>query len=743
MAQLLIRMRYRPLLLVAIWLLLLSSVRGGDYRKMSPLIRQVCMEFRQRSLSRAPLDGERTIVAFVCICPDEADRVFAKHRCRQHAQWGDIFIASIPLGEVGALSMESAVRRIEASRSSQLCVDTTAAIIQALPLYEASSSHQAYTGKGVLVGIVDVGFDLTHPNFLDPETGHSRIMAFWDQLSRDTIGSLLPVGRDYVGPEAVSAIRQSTDASISTHGTHTLGIAAGSGFDTPYRGIAWGSDLCVVGNAISNNIELIDSADYYKYTNAVDALGFKYCFDYAEQRGMPCVVSLSEGYAPYLDEDDSLYAATLQQLTGPGRIIVAAAGNEGVEKTYFEKTDREREAGSFIRCFKDAALYRMKSRGDMRLAVYGYRKEEDGGRKNERGVPTDTIAFETAEVPVDTVISRQVLYGQDSLTVAVYREGSRFTEHDVWQVLVKSNRTLDQLSPLALVVEGNGLIEVYGNSIYAFRDHEADGRWTAAVVGRNVMAPSCFPGIISVGGTTHRLSIRTADGKETSGSKDKEPGKIGYYSSTGPAMNDLMKPDVVAPGTNVVSSYSQFYHPEKEVVSYSDYNGERYPWGVNSGTSMSAPVVAGVIALWLQARQDLTPQEVREVMSRSCRHPEDQYDYPNNVYGYGEINAYRGLLEVLSLSDIEGISLHQPAGLQVVPDDGGLRLVFGGETPKPLRLSVYHLSGGCVHTCHLIADKPEVFVALPTVSPGIYVIQIDSPDKRLQGSALVRLQKGF
>ena len=367
------------------------------------------MEFRQRSLSRAPLDGERTIVAFVCISPDEADRVFAKHRCRQHAQWGDIFIASIPLGEVGALSMESAVRRIEASQSSQLCVDTTAAIIQALPLYEASSSHQAYTGKGVLVGIVDVGFDLTHPNFLNPETGRSRIMAFWDH---------------YVGPEAVSAIRQSTDASISTHGTHTLGIAAGSGFDTPYRGIAWGSDLCVVGNAISNNIELIDSADYYKYTNAVDALGFKYCFDYAEQRGMPCVVSLSEGYAPYLDEDDSLYAATLQQLTGPGRIIVAAAGNEGVEKTYFEKTDREREAGSFIRCFKDAALYRMKSRGEMRLAVYGYRKEEDGRQK--RGVPTDTIAFETAEVPVDTVISRQVLYGQDSLTVAVYREGSRF-----------------------------------------------------------------------------------------------------------------------------------------------------------------------------------------------------------------------------------------------------------------------------------------------------------------------------
>ena len=636
--------------------------------------------------------------------------------------------------------MERAVRRIEASRSNQLCVDTTAAVVQALPLYEASSSHQAYTGDGVLVGIVDVGFDLTHPNFMDPETGRSRILAFWDQLSRDTIGSLLPVGRDYVGPEAISTIRKSTDASITTHGTHTLGIAAGSGFDAKYRGMAWGSDLCVVGNAISNNIELIDSADYYKYTTAVDALGFKYCFDHAEQRGMPCVVSLSEGYTPFLDADDSLYAATLQQLTGPGRIIVAAAGNEGVEKTYFEKTDREREAGSFVRCFKEIALYRVKSKGEMRLSVYGYRTE--GRWKVWRGVPTDTIAFESAEMPADTVISRQILYGKDSLTVLAYRDSLHFAEHDIWQVLVMSNRTLDQLSPLALVVEGDGQIEVYGSSVYAFRNHEADSRWTAAVVGRNIMAPSCFPGIICVGGTTHRLSVRTADGKETTGSKETETGKIGYYSSTGPAMNDLMKPDVVAPGTNVVSSYSLFYHPEKEVVGYSDYNGERYPWGVNSGTSMSAPVVAGVIALWLQARQDLTPQEVREVMRRSCRHPEDQYDYPNNVYGYGEIDAYKGLLEVLSLSDIEGISHHQPRGVQMTPEEGGLRLVFDGVPSESVRIRVYSLSGGCVYTSHLTVGTLEVFVALPAVASGIYAVQIDSPDKRLQGSALIRLQKG-
>ena len=731
-------MRRRLLLLALVWWSL--SGIAADYHKMSCYVRQAVADYQQRSLTRGTSDQGRIMTAFVCISPDAADAVLAQHHCRKHAQWGDICIASIPLSELGALAKEPTVKRIEANQPAGLCIDTTAAIVQALPVYE-STTHQAYTGDGVVVGLVDVGFDLTHPNFLDAEDQHFRIGAFWDQLSRDTIGSVFPVGRDYVGSEAIREIRHSVDAPSTTHGTHTLGIAAGSGFDTKYRGIAWGSDLCVVGNAISTNIEYVDSADYDKYTTAVDALAFKYCFDYAEQQGKPCVVSFSEGYAPYLDEEDSLFAATLEQMTGPGRIIVASAGNEGVEKTYFEKMETQAAAGSFVRSFKEQALYRIKSEGEMRLVVYGYSGER-GEVRSERsveGVPTDTISFTTAEVPIDTIIRRKMLYGQDTLTVMAYRDLSRFADHDIWQLMLKSNRTLDKLSPLALVVEGEGRIEVYGTSTNAFRDHEADRRWMAAFVGRNVFAPGCFPGIICVGATTHRLSIRNANGLEFSGSKEEESGKIGYYSSTGPAMNDLLKPDVVAPGTNVVSSYSSIYHPEKEVIGYSDYEGERYPWGVNTGTSMSTPVVAGTIALWLQAKPDLTPQEVRDVMQRTCRHPEPRYDYLNEVYGYGEIDAYRGLLEVLSLSGIDGISLHQPKGVLVIPTEGGLRLVFDRVVTEPVSVKVYNLSGVCIHASQLMTVATEVFVPLSSICSGIYAVQVETTDKSLQGSTLVRL----
>ena len=165
-------------LLIAVWVALTSVVQQADYRKMSRLVRQAAEEGVRREGVRSRESGVRSqesvgyfegrsITAFVCISPEEADDVFKKHNCRKRAQWGDICIATIPLAELGALAKEPAVTRIEANQSTSLCVDTTAAVVQALPVYESSPSHQAYTGEGVVVGVVDIGFDLTHPNFLD------------------------------------------------------------------------------------------------------------------------------------------------------------------------------------------------------------------------------------------------------------------------------------------------------------------------------------------------------------------------------------------------------------------------------------------------------------------------------------------------------------------------------------------------------------------------------------------------
>ena len=91
------------------------------------------------------------------------------------------------------------------------------------------------------------------------------------KLSKDTLNSILPVGREYRGRSELLKIGHPLDGLTQTHGTHTAGIAAGSGAEgadkkSPYRGIAYEADIVMVANAAGDNIALIDRKDYYKYT---------------------------------------------------------------------------------------------------------------------------------------------------------------------------------------------------------------------------------------------------------------------------------------------------------------------------------------------------------------------------------------------------------------------------------------------------------------------------------------------
>ena len=730
--QCLMEKKRNILLLMLIGLVLTTFAQKAGSGKLSGYVRQAVAENHQRSLTRS-IDGgqkERSITAFVRMDEKQADHLLRKHGCRKYAQWEDIVIASIPLEKVEALAAERAVSRIEANRRASALMDTTALVVNVLPVFEPSDSHPAFTGAGVVMGLEDIGFDLTHPNFYDASGNQYRIGAFWDQLSKDTIGSPLPVGRDYIGQAEILAYGQSTDAPTKTHGTHTLGSAAGSGYDTMYRGMAFESDICLVSNAVIDDIEYIDSADIYKYTSATDALGMKYCFDYASWQGKPCVVSFSEGYTPYLNEQDSLFSAVLDRMTGPGRIIVTSAGNESIEKTYFEKPATQEEAGAFIRCFKNLAVYRATSADSLRLMLYYYQ----GGSRT----PTDTLSFITAEALYDSVMTKELICGDDSLSLSIYRSTSSFIEEDVYQIILKANRTLDSFPPLALVVGGEGLIKVYGDSKKAFTSRgDVDKRWSAAQTGHNILAPGCFPAVICVGATSHRLEIVNEKGVVLHNQDGSEAGLLSPFSSTGPTMNGLMKPDVVAPGVKIVSSYSHIYHPEDNIIMWSEFQGERYPWAAESGTSMSTPVVAGIIALWLQAKPDLTTEEVRQVFSHTCRQPDPSLAYPNNYYGYGEIDAYRGLLEILGLSKMEGMSLHQPQSVQVRPDEGCLRLIFDEVPQAPVAVKVYDLSGLCIYSERQKVNGTEITIDLPSVPKGVYAVQITTKDSKFQGSCLV------
>ena len=688
----------------------------------------------------------RKLTAFVRTADDD---VLNEYGCKVHARLGDICIASIPVNRLQALAQHPAVQRIEASPSAQLTLDEVVKVDNVSPAYEGTTVP-AFTGRGVVMGIQDVGFDLTHPNFFaDNARTDYRIKAFWDQLAgmRDytppTDGTAeeggddrLPVGREYVTAADILALGCSTDGYTQQHGTHTTGIAAGSGHDTPWRGIAWESDICLVANAITDDTIYIDRRYYDKYTSATDALGFKYCFDYAAAHGMPCVVSFSEGYTPYFDEDDLLFSEFLSRLTGPGRILVASAGNESRYLTYFEKPAGSDEAGSFVYSWHERARYRVLSDGTPTLQLQAY----DGQHQQ--------LTFTTSGEWTEEAIVDTMFFDKDTCAVSVSRYPSAMIEgRTIYEVTLSSNRMLAHLPSMAIIVRGADCeAMLYGSSSSALQNLETDTRWNAALRGRNILAPGCLDAVLCVGSTSHRIEYTDIEGKPHTSSD--VPGLWSPFSSTGPSLNGLQKPNVTAAGLNVLSSLSSYYFEKVPAaigahVRHTVIDGRTYPWGANSGTSMSTPVVSGAIALWLQANPQLTPADVLGVLERTCQHPEADLTYPNERYGYGEIDVYRGLLDVLGASGIEQLSTHQPQGVTINVKNGQLCLTFQSQPQSPVDVTVYSLDGRQLH--HTTIDPSMihgtwymVHCPLSIVNCQLSIVQVRSKEKALTGSELIR-----
>ena len=154
---------------------------------------------------------------------------------------------------------------------------------------------------------------------------------------------------------------------------------------------------------------------------------------------------------------------------------------------------------------------------------------------------------------------------------------------------------------------------------------------------------------------------------------------------------------------------------------------------------MSAPVVAGTIALWLQAKPDLTAADVRELLSKTCRQPEPQLPYPNNLYGYGEIDAYKGLLSLLGIDGIKAISSTPLTNVRVKVGNGQLNIIADGDFTGQLTISIYALSGIRILQERKKAQGNEVVIPLGTCPAGVYAIQIESADGRFCGSQLIRI----
>lgn len=621
---------------------------------MSAYVRKAVAEYQSSQKTKdTRLKAQKAHIPELTALVKTSDiQLLKKNDCKIYANWDDIYIASIPLENISKLSSYPSIQRIEAGRSCSITNDNSTTIVRAKDVWNSPAPLSA-TSKGVIIGVMDIGFDFTHPNWYSTDMQEYRIKQVWDMLDYSEEGEpvvgkdTIYVGRQYIGTEAILNKRYSADGLTQYHGTHTMGTATGSGNEgdgtiSPYIGMAPDAEICVVANHVTNNEDIIPEADLYKYTTATDLLGFKYIFDYAESVGKPCVINLSEG-GYYNLHEDKLYNEILNKMVGSGRIICASAGNDGSWGTYIHKAKGESRKGAFLFCTSNDAAYVMRSTKPVKLQLSFY--------QNEQKIMTWDYDTKTLSAFPDSVMEDTIQIGdlRFPVSLCVYPDCYDNTLYATeFQITDINNDVgifgINAATSLAVLDVDND-IEVFSAGGF-FSNNIHDNSLCDFESSHSVFFPGCAERVIGVGATAHVTDVPLHYGGVT-GDNYGTDGVRASFSSVGPTFDNRIKPDVVAPGVNIVSSinsYKNDFHLEEKYGSrIFEYEGRKHYWALARGTSMSCPIVSGVIALWLEICPTLTPEQIKDVFAHTCTHYDESLSYPNNYYGWGEIDALAGI----------------------------------------------------------------------------------------------------
>ncbi|MCG8474768.1 MAG: S8 family serine peptidase [Cytophagales bacterium] len=241
------------------------------------------------------------------------DSFLAQHQIEVLSEVGAFRSVRFPAHRLREILQSDWVRYLDVDFPIKPKLDRVREAVRVTQVHEGTGLSRSYKGEGVVVGVVDFGFDLTHPAFQDQE-GNLRIKRVWDQSSTS---GMPPVGYEY-GEELSNAeqiLGKRYTSAVTTHGTHVAGIAAGSGRGlSEYEGVAPMADLVLVQlhGGISSVAEAVS-----------------YIFSYAESVQKPAVVNLSLGTHIGPHDGMSMLDQVFDDLAGMGKIIIGAVGNEG------------------------------------------------------------------------------------------------------------------------------------------------------------------------------------------------------------------------------------------------------------------------------------------------------------------------------------------------------------------------------------------------------------------------------
>ena len=702
---------------------------------------------------------------------------------------GNIAIVTLPTADVERISDLKCVRRMELSRPVYQKMDIVRSVTGIDKIHQGINLPQAYTGKGVVTGIVDGGIDPNHINFLKPD-GTTR----FGYLSKITATTTTKQGYLYQNyyPRAVLDTMQqrddtypieefTTDSYTNFHGTHTLGIMAGG-----YKGnivAAKSDDQDVSYNVTVPNLYYGGATESEIVASCGDlrdqfiAFGVDDIINYSKLSGpkrKPCVINLSLGSNVGAHDSTSIMNRFLA-LCGKEAIICVAAGNEADQPialtAKFDKADSTVQ--TFIRPMMEGE-YKTPSKTyynlrNGQICAYSNNADEfelqivvtNAARDNKVAVRIP-VATNTNGQPVtyssggDYAITGAVVNSTFAkafngyISAASIKDSETGRYYVLAQFLTSDNQTTnkDGNYKLGLIIKSKKAgqrVDVYGDAQFVYFDDYDQKDWVKGSRNGSISDMACAANVISVGSYNVRNHWPSLDGYvygyNKKGQNDDFPaGEISRFSSYGTLADGRNLPDICAPGASVVSSVNTYCvtnpsmgYTNAALQAKFEQGGKTYFWHQSLGTSMATPVVAGAIALWLEANPNLTYKDVVRIIKETA--VKDNYVTSTGdpvQWGAGKFDAYAGLKQVLlekNASGIQGVKTEQKE-LPILNMTGSRSFTVFLANAKQLNVRAYNLSGQLVQS-H-VAKGNETNIDASSWEKGVYLIQVNgSPAQRI------------
>lgn len=635
---------------------------------------------------------------------------------------GNIVQVKLPIHAITNFSKNDFVQSIPYSFSKgQVLNDTMNIHNNVTPIHNGVSPLlSSYTGKGVVYGVIDTGVDLIHPDFRDT-LGSTRIYRVWDQTT----------GLYCDSASIDNGTCTQVEVSVAGHGTHVAGISAGNGLAlNKYWGVATEAKLVVVKSNFNSPNWL---------STVVDAVDYIYAV--ADSLNMPCVINASIG--DYFGSHDGTDPAALliDSIINykEGRAFVCAAGNAGFFKWHVEQIVTVDTSFSWLKYNPSSALgvgsvfYEVWSDTiDFNDVDYAFGANlpsgsfEERGRtpffniRNRLGIFTDTITnsgnilaiVETyAEVQGDKYLLQVFLNEPDSNTYNFSMLNTGSGVYDFWSHHYLGTSEVVGIDSLPTVAEYPPI------AYYTLPDSNKT----------TVSSFSCSPVLLTVANFENRKTYLDYDSIERVNSETV--GMIANSSSIGPDRRGNIKPDIGATGNWTIGPVSAILVAANLASPY-PVNRERIALGgmhrINGGTSMASPVLAGIVALYLEKCPTATMAEIKAAIIGTAKQDFFTGVVPNPYFGYGKVDAFAVLnhsnysLSIGSDQNIcegDSVQLSSPAFSSYQWSTGDtVQNVFFDSTAVDVSVNVLNISGCMARSdtvnviWHPLPIKPTVVV---------------------------------